>query len=500
MKDEILEKEFFDYILDENGKIIPQRTLANVLDKRGYKDYLLQRYDDLSATTEKEKLAEALYRITNNIERRPLCKTCGKSLRFNYGARNYSSYCNPACRNANPEVLAKNKAGVKKALNEYYANPDNLAYVNEKKKQVFKEKYGVDTTSAFGIKDVQDKAKQTVLSRYGVDNVFRIPEYRFANSTELPKQQAKALWLSRGFDVDYDGDNVIIHNGCPVHGDIILPHAHWNNRMKPERRQNHMICPLCHPIGYHSGFEVEVMNYLDTLGLEYSKNDRTVIKPLELDFVFGNNVAIEVNGIYYHNVDHKPEGYHKSKQDAAVNAGYDLLQIWEHDFANRRIQCINYIDDFLGLNKPIPDNAVFSVIDYEIAEDFRKCCSLNVTDKYDTCIGIVDERGSDIYGIAYLDCDGNVIGIVADIGIDWTSVFDKFIDHLERFGSVKMIFNYENVRLQHIKNRGYDIVDWIPGKKWFDNNGPFEEVVASINPCCFEFETAGVVTITRMDL
>lgn len=67
MKDENLEKEFFDYILDENGKIIAQRTLANVLDKRGYKDYLLQRYDDLSATTEKEKLAEALYRITNNI-------------------------------------------------------------------------------------------------------------------------------------------------------------------------------------------------------------------------------------------------------------------------------------------------------------------------------------------------------------------------------------------------------------------------------------------------
>ena len=494
MIDKNKDKEILNYLTNEKGNLMSGRCGAPHLQKKGYLDYLMQRYNDNTVKTDKV-LSEILYRLKRNIEVVPTCPVCGKSIIFDEISKNYQTWCSRKCANNDPEVLEKNRQGVSKSLKAIYSDPDKKEQIINKKKQVFLEKYGTETSSPFGVKCVQDKAKATTLERYGVENVFSLKGYRCDN-TELPKQQAKALWASRGFDVDYDGDYVTIHNGCPVHGDIVLHHAHWNNRMKPERRQNHMICPLCHPIGIHSGFEIEVMQYLDTLGLEYSKNNRTVIKPLELDFVFDNNVAIEVNGIYYHNTEHKPVEYHKNKQDAAVKAGYDLLQIWEHDFAHRRPICLNYIDDFLGLNKPVLDNVIISVIDNNTAEEFRKCCSFKLPMKYDTCIGIVNENGDDIYGIAYIhDCF--VVGIVADIGIDWCSVFDVLTEYLESQGIKTLMLNYENTRIQHILSKGYEFKNWFPGLKWFDNNGQFEEVDASINPNCFEFETAGSVMLEK---
>lgn len=96
---------------------------------------------------------------------------------------------------------------------------------------------------------------------------------------------------------------------------------------------------------YH---EAVVAQYLDSLGVEYKRNDRTQIKPYELDFYIehnGRKVAIEVNDFATHNMNVNPYGgspkphrYHYDKTLACRERGIALIHAWEHclpDFDGR---------------------------------------------------------------------------------------------------------------------------------------------------------------------
>ena len=75
---------------------------------------------------------------------------CGKPLKFTNGK--FPTYCCPKCRNNDPDVIAKNKAGVSKSLKEAYQIRGNE--IKNKRKQTLKEHYGVEVNTPFGIKEV----------------------------------------------------------------------------------------------------------------------------------------------------------------------------------------------------------------------------------------------------------------------------------------------------------------------------------------------------------
>lgn len=64
------------------------------------------------------------------------------------------------------------------------------------------------------------------------------------------------------------------------------------------------------------------------------RNTRSVLESgQELDFWFPeHNVAVELNGLYYHSEIHKPKTYHKDKLQEASRLGVRLIQIWEHEW------------------------------------------------------------------------------------------------------------------------------------------------------------------------
>ena len=65
-------------ICDENGKLINQRATNQYLKKNNIYDYILNRYSDNTSHTSKE----AIYRLTHDIEKNPICPTCGKEIKF----------------------------------------------------------------------------------------------------------------------------------------------------------------------------------------------------------------------------------------------------------------------------------------------------------------------------------------------------------------------------------------------------------------------------------
>lgn len=93
-------------------------------------------------------------------------------------------------------------------------------------------------------------------------------------------------------------------------------------------------CPKCSHIV--SKPESEISDYLDSLGIQYERNNRTLISPLELDiFIPASNTAIEYCGLYWHSeLNGKTKSYHSEKYNLCSNKGIKLLTIFEDEWIN----------------------------------------------------------------------------------------------------------------------------------------------------------------------
>ena len=94
---------------------------------------------------------------------------------------------------------------------------------------------------------------------------------------------------------------------------------------------------------FKSQYELMVANYLDSLGVKYEVNNRSVLGGKEIDFYIPEKkVGVEINPSVSHNSNKyaknrgrlcgsKEELYHYDKYKAAAKAGIVLLQLFEHD-------------------------------------------------------------------------------------------------------------------------------------------------------------------------
>lgn len=330
----------------DTGKLINQRCRKEYLEKRGFNvQDILNMYDG------SESLDEALYRVVYNITKRPTCKVCGKPLSYTK-TNKFVTFCSAACSTHDPDVLAKNKAGVSKALKKAYEERGDE--IKAKRAATL----GNESGSPFENKDVQEKIKQTTLERYGVDNVFRLEQFRGNNQTQMRKRSIK-LWKERGYDIEYQDDNVIIKNGCKTHGDIILTVSQFNNRMCLNRMLPDLsnVCLKCKPWGdrHESSIEIIMKQILDELQIKYEQHNRTLISPQELDFYLPDyNIAIECNGIWWHSNNYlNDKKYHFNKYKKAEEAGIKMISFWEHEinFCIHKIKA--YLQTIFGKNNKI---------------------------------------------------------------------------------------------------------------------------------------------------
>lgn len=94
---------------------------------------------------------------------------------------------------------------------------------------------------------------------------------------------------------------------------------------------------------FKSQYELMVANYLDSLGVKYEVNNRSVLGGKEIDFyILEKKIGIEINPSPSHNSNKyaknrgrlfgsKEELYHYDKYKAADKAGIVLLQLFEYD-------------------------------------------------------------------------------------------------------------------------------------------------------------------------
>ena len=84
--------------------------------------------------------------------------------------------------------------------------------------------------------------------------------------------------------------------------------------------------------------EEKINQLLITLGINFTRNDRSIISPYELDFYLPEyNIAIEVNGIYYHSEisTGKDKNYHFNKWKQCSEKSIDLYSFTDFEINNK---------------------------------------------------------------------------------------------------------------------------------------------------------------------
>lgn len=100
----------------------------------------------------------------------------------------------------------------------------------------------------------------------------------------------------------------------------------------------------------YSSLEVELSTFIESLGVNFLRNDRNIIKPKELDiFVPSKNLAVELNGIYWHSEKFLDKDYHFNKWKSCEDAGVRLIQIWEDDLRDKPDVVRGMVKHKLGL-------------------------------------------------------------------------------------------------------------------------------------------------------
>jgi hypothetical protein len=119
-----------------------------------------------------------------------------------------------------------------------------------------------------------------------------------------------------------------------------------NNRLSGEG------CPKCNNIITQSKGEKEVINFIsENYSGEIILKNRSILDGQELDIYLPElKIAIEYNGLYWHNEKYKGKNYHIEKTKLCEEKGIRLIHIFEDEWINKRDIVLLKIRHILGLN------------------------------------------------------------------------------------------------------------------------------------------------------
>ena len=127
-----------------------------------YKEYLINRFKDITVYNDDRTYKEAYYRIINHIEIIPKCSICG------HNCKSYIYYFASSCGNIKCSAKIQHQTYINNLHNKYGENINNYAqleYVKEKTKNTCLQKYG--TTSPLGNREIWEQTRKHTIEKYG---------------------------------------------------------------------------------------------------------------------------------------------------------------------------------------------------------------------------------------------------------------------------------------------------------------------------------------------
>lgn len=371
--------------LDELGKsqfkedfLAKRKAIQQINSKKANlvkKGHIFSETEELEYRTQIEKLQEEL----NNTELYYLCDHCGVEFRLPF------TKINDLARGKTNLIFCSLKCSGQHSAKRYYNNvsEEDKLKRNEKIRQAVISNISKLTKEdcearrskmkvGWSLKDKQEisqqnklnniKGKQTKLERYGNENYNN-------------REQAKETWQQKYNDIDNK-----LKNQEHLSTEI-LQTIHDRQKLKhfieqiPVKDRNYKLISdklgisdsYCNTLilKYELDKELQIQKYVSRPELEVKKyissiytgrviyNTRDVISPKELDiYIPDRQLAIEVNGAYYHREDLLGKTYHYDKSKACEELGIRLIHIFDYEWQNERQQPIlkNIIANALNVN------------------------------------------------------------------------------------------------------------------------------------------------------
>lgn len=311
------------------------------------------------------------------------CKMCSNTVSINTNIKDgYKTYCTVACSRKDTEMyhkikqtnilkygvdnVAKNKDIMNKSKNtqiekygclyiktvefkEKSISTNNIKYGHDLYQQTdeFKKisSENIDTEKMYKatldiIKDnpnyyidIQTKVKKTLNEKYNVNNAFQL---------EISKNKKQQTTFIKNCD-NINDDNIKFISKENL---ILKLHSFDCNHIfdiyvdtyYQRKSNNQPICTICNPISHQKSFqEDEVYQFLIDNEIICDRHVRGIIGNKELDlYSEQHSIAIEYNGLYWHNEQNKGMNYHRDKYNKCLDLNIHLLNIFEDDWLYKK--------------------------------------------------------------------------------------------------------------------------------------------------------------------
>ena len=255
----------------------------------------------------------------------------------------------------------------------YNDNPDIVHEMVEKRLQTFQNNSDIqDTINKKRIQWYKDNPDKVKLIGEKISSTFK--QKRINNDFSLLLNKIHPDYIQPLLNGDINSLSEILIK-CPICGEYDKHSFHNifrinSNDIKPN---SHNLCHKCYANISQSSPELEIKSIINTMyNGKCIENSRSIIPPLELDLYYPEkNVAVEFNGNYWHDENHKPKDYHFNKFKLCKDKNIRLVSIYESDWYNKRDSIINLLKNIFIDSKIIyARNCTISKLDYKTKSDF----------------------------------------------------------------------------------------------------------------------------------
>jgi hypothetical protein len=294
----------------------------------------------------------------------------------------------------------------KKLLDKYGVNhPLKSSDILKKTKETNLERWGVENPSK--TKEIKDKIRITNLERWGVDYYLKSEDFITKSKKTILKKYGVENYFNSKHRIDFVIDNKIenypnIKFKGYSNGVFNIECEECNNIFEiksdllyKRNREGHVICTNCNKLNnsFRSSAEIEICNFLKSNGILFTTSRRDIIKG-ELDIYLPEyRLAIEYNGLFWHNEIFKDSKYHISKYNKCKELGIRLIQIWEDQWKTDKNKVKSLIMSKLKIykNKIWARNCKIDYVNYKEKDTFLNENHLQNSSKSSINIGLYYE-------------------------------------------------------------------------------------------------------------
>ena len=211
--------------------------------------------------------------------------------------------------------------------------------LNTKGRKTLKERYGVSNPGQ--LPTHVDKCKETQLKNFGVSHFSKTPEYQ--KKLQDKREEKWTLFLPKSIvfesistnkqkqEIYADPNKVIKFTCTECNSSEELP----TETVKWRIINTGTCCIKCSGISSGSIAQLEINQFIENLGFTTILNDKTILHPKHLDILIpSKNLAIEYNGLAYHNELRRGITYHNNKRLSTAAKGVQLIHIFEDEWVH----------------------------------------------------------------------------------------------------------------------------------------------------------------------